>query len=249
MDIVGQLQEGMTRLSAQESKVAAFILQNLSFTASASIDELAARAGVSAATITRFARSVGCEDIRDLRKQLAQACERRTGWLNEESAALPAAWRDKLSLISTSLEQQLVSTPESTLQKLRTRLQNARAVHCFALGAQDIALATLLQHQLLSIGIVMNLCQDSALMRMIASTLTLSDDHLLLVLATGEADAILQGATLLARVQEATIFALTPADHSLSNMASALLPLPENAQAARYALLLLVDLLNDALLA
>ena len=98
-----------------------------------------------------------------------------------------------------------------------------------------------------TIGIVMNLCQDSALMRMIASTL--SDDHLLLVLATGEADAILQGATLLARVQEATIFALTPANHALSNMASALLPLPENAQAARYALLLLVDLLNDALLA
>lgn len=244
MDIVGQLQEGMTRFSAQESRVAAFILQNLSFTASASIDELAVRAGVSAATITR---SVGCEDIRDLRKQLAQACERRTSWLNEESAALPAAWRDKLSLISAHLEQQLVSTPESTLQKLRTRLQNARAVHCFALGAQDIALATLLQHQLLSIGIVMNLCQDSALMRMIASTL--SDDHLLLVLATGEADAILQGATLLARVQEATIFALTPANHALSNMASALLPLPENAQAARYALLLLVDLLNDALLA
>ena len=78
MDIVGQLQEGMTRFSAQESRVAAFILQNLSFTASASIDELAVRAGVSAATITRFARSVGCEDIRDLRKQLAQACERRT---------------------------------------------------------------------------------------------------------------------------------------------------------------------------
>lgn len=116
MDIVGQLQEGMTRFSAQESRVAAFILQNLSFTASASIDELAVRAGVSAPTITRFARSVGCEDIRDLRKQLAQACERRTSWLNEESAALPAAWRDKLSLISTHLEQQLVSTPESTLQ-------------------------------------------------------------------------------------------------------------------------------------
>ena len=28
MDIVGQLQEGMTRFSAQESRVAAFILQN-----------------------------------------------------------------------------------------------------------------------------------------------------------------------------------------------------------------------------
>ncbi|HBZ2098193.1 TPA: MurR/RpiR family transcriptional regulator, partial [Klebsiella pneumoniae] len=71
MDIVGQLQEGMRRFSAQESRVATFILQNLSFTASASIDELAASAGVSPATITRFARSVGCDDIRDLRKQLA----------------------------------------------------------------------------------------------------------------------------------------------------------------------------------
>ena len=151
-----------------------------------------------------------------MRKQLAQACERRTSWLNEESAALPAAWRDKLSLISANLEQQLVSTPESTLQKLRTRLQNARAVHCFALGAQDIALATLLQHQLLSIGIVINLCQDSALMRMVASTL--SDDHLLLVLATGEADAILQGATLLARVQGSDDFRFTRQPRSWSNM-------------------------------
>lgn len=246
MDIVGQLQEGMTRFSAQESRVAAFILQNLSFTASASIDELAVRAGVSAATITRFARSVGCEDIRDLRKQLAQACERRTSWLNEESAALPAAWRDKLSLISANLEQQLVSTPESTLQKLRTRLQNARAVHCFALGAQDIALATLLQHQLLSIGIVMNLCQDSALMRMIASTL--SDDHLLLVLATGEADAILQGATLLAGTGSDN-FRPHPRQPRIEQYGLRAAALPENAQAARYALLLLVDLLNDALLA
>ncbi|HCR57351.1 MAG TPA: RpiR family transcriptional regulator, partial [Raoultella sp.] len=53
MDIVGQLQQGLVRFSTQESRVAAFILENLSFTASASIDELAASAGVSPATITR----------------------------------------------------------------------------------------------------------------------------------------------------------------------------------------------------
>ncbi len=41
MDIVGHLQEGMRRFSAQASRVATFILQYLSFTASASIDELA----------------------------------------------------------------------------------------------------------------------------------------------------------------------------------------------------------------
>lgn len=247
MDIVGQLQEGMTRFSAQESRVAAFILQNLSFTASASIDELAVRAGVSAATITRFARSVGCEDIRDLRKQLAQASERRASWLAPDSNALPAAWRDALSYLGSTLAQQLANTSETAVEKLKSRLREARAVHCFALGAQDTALASLLQHQLLPAGIAINLCQDASLMRMTASTL--SDDHLLLVLVTAEADTVLQSATLQARTQGVTIIALTPPQHALANMAADIIPLPDSPQLARYALLLLVDLLNDTLMA
>ena len=134
MDIVGQLQEGMRRFSAQESRVATFILQNLSFTASASIDELAASAGVSPATITRFARSVGCDDIRDLRKQLAQASERRASWLTPDSAALPVAWRDKLSSLGVTLTRQLGHTAEAAVEKCKSRLLSARAVHCFALA-------------------------------------------------------------------------------------------------------------------
>ena len=247
MDIVGQLQEGLVRFSAQESRVAAFILKNLSFTASASIDELAASAGVSPATITRFARSVGCEDIRDLRKQLAQASERRASWLAPDSNALPAAWRDALSYLGSTLAQQLANTSETAVEKLKSRLREARAVHCFALGAQDTALASLLQHQLLPAGIAINLCQDASLMRMTASTL--SDDHLLLVLVTAEADTVLQSATLQARTQGVTIIALTPPQHALANMAADISPLPDSPQLARYALLLLVDLLNDTLMA
>ena len=247
MDIVGQLQEGLVRFSAQESRVAAFILKNLSFTASASIDELAASAGVSPATITRFARSVGCEDIRDLRKQLAQASERRASWLAPDSNALPAAWRDSLSYLGSNLAQQLANTSETAVEKLKSRLREARAVHCFALGAQDTALASLLQHQLLPAGIAINLCQDASLMRMTASTL--SDDHLLLVLVTAEADTVLQSATLQARTQGVTIIALTPPQHALANMAADIIPLPDSPQLARYALLLLVDLLNDTLMA
>ena len=46
-----------------------------------------------------------------------------------------------------------------------------------------------------------------------------------------------------------TIIALSPEQHALADMASAVLPLPVNPQHARYALLLLVDLLNDTLIA
>ena len=112
--------------------------------------------------------------------------------------------------------------------------------------APDVTLAALLQHQLLPSGIAINLCQDAALMRLTASTL--NDDHLLLVLATAEANPVLQSATLQARTQGVTIIALTPEQHA-RDMASAILPLPADPQQARYALLLLVDLLNDTLIA
>ncbi|HBP34624.1 MAG TPA: RpiR family transcriptional regulator, partial [Raoultella ornithinolytica] len=164
-----------------------------------------------------------------------------------DSNALPAAWRDALSYLGSTLAQQLANTSETAVEKLKSRLREARAVHCFALGAQDTALASLLQHQLLPAGIAINLCQDASLMRMTASTL--SDDHLLLVLVTAEADTVLQSATLQARTQGVTIIALTPPQHALANMAADIIPLPDSPQLARYALLLLVDLLNDTLMA
>jgi Transcriptional regulators len=245
MDIVGQLKDGMSRFSTQESRVATFILENLSFTASASIDELAAKAASarppSPALPVRWAATTFAICVNSWRRRASAARPGCPG----HSAALPSAWRDRFDAVNLTLTHQLEHTSENALDKLKARLQTARAVHCFALGEQDVPLATLLQHQLLPLGIALNLCQDGNLMRMIASTL--SDDHLLLVLATGPADNLLQGATLQARMQGATIFALTPENHALSNMAAEVLPLSSSAQAARYALLMLVDLLNDTL--
>lgn len=246
MDIVGQLQEGMRRFSARESRVATFILQNLSFTASASIDELAASAGSALpplpASPARWAAMIFVICVNSWRRPAngAPAGLRRT------APPCPSR-RDKLSSLGVTLTRQLGHTAEAAVEKCKSRLLSARAVHCFALGAGDVTLAALLQHQLLPSGIAINLCQDAALMRLTASTL--NDDHLLLVLATAEANPVLQSATLQARTQGVTIIALTPEQHALGDMASAILPLPADPQQARYALLLLVDLLNDTLIA
>ncbi|MCV5870546.1 MurR/RpiR family transcriptional regulator, partial [Escherichia coli] len=58
-----------------------------------------------------------------------------------------------------------------------------------------------------------------------------------------------KSATLQANKQGVNINALTPEQHALGDRASAILPLPDDPQQARYALLLLVDLLNDTLIA
>lgn len=72
-DIVFQIRSRRDDLSVTERKVADAILDNIIWSASATVDQLAAKASVSIATISRFARTVGCEDTRDLKMKLAQA--------------------------------------------------------------------------------------------------------------------------------------------------------------------------------
>ncbi|WP_435930429.1 SIS domain-containing protein [Dryocola sp. BD613] len=65
MDIVYQLVQGMSGLPAQESRLARFFLENFAQLPESSMEELALKAGVSLATLQRFARSIGCDDIND----------------------------------------------------------------------------------------------------------------------------------------------------------------------------------------
>lgn len=245
MDIVRQLQEGVGYFSAQESRVATFILENLSFTADASIEALAEKSGVSPATITRFARSMGCDGIRHFRKQLAQASGRYTAQGRNEGDKLACFREEKLAQIYEHLEWQLRTTREQAVSQLTAAVQNCREIHCFALGDENIELAMLLEQQLSSASISINVCCESAKMQMRASQL--SDRDLLFVLCVGKADIILHCAILLARVQEVAIFTLTPEDHPLNSLSSTILPLPADHKMARYALLMLTDLLQESL--
>ena len=73
MDILYQIRARQDAFSAGEGRIAKLMLEDVGFAASASLEELSQRAEVSTATLSRFARSVGCRDLRDLRLQLAQA--------------------------------------------------------------------------------------------------------------------------------------------------------------------------------
>ncbi|NIF74591.1 MurR/RpiR family transcriptional regulator, partial [Burkholderia sp. Ap-962] len=72
-DIVSRIAECAPALRDAERKVASRILDDLAAAAHASIGEIAAQAEVSVATVTRFAKAVGCRDVRELKLRLAQA--------------------------------------------------------------------------------------------------------------------------------------------------------------------------------
>ena len=72
-DIVARIAERAPELRSAERKVAALILDDLTGASRASIGALAEKAEVSIATVTRFAKAVGCADVRELKLRLAQA--------------------------------------------------------------------------------------------------------------------------------------------------------------------------------
>ena len=61
-DIVARIAERAPELRGAERKVAALILDDIVSASRASIGALADKAEVSVATVTRFAKAVGCED-------------------------------------------------------------------------------------------------------------------------------------------------------------------------------------------
>src|SRR5260370_1355379 len=72
-DIVARIAESAPALRSAERKVASLILDDLTGASRSSIGALAKDAHVSVATVTRFAKTVGCRDVRELKLRLAQA--------------------------------------------------------------------------------------------------------------------------------------------------------------------------------
>lgn len=242
----GQQQEGafievirqrQPSLSQQENRVALAILNDMAFAASATIEQLAGRAEVSAATITRFARSVGCEDIRDLRMRLARA------------SSVPSARRaqniPQLETIHQALAQQWSLAEEVTWERAALMLRNARSVLLIGAAGQTTPLVAEVHQRLTTAGLALAWIQDDNLLRMTLSRL--QPDDLLLILAPDTVNSSVLSAVHHAHIQKTAVIAICPAALDLANQADVWLPLPENQSARSYGILCALDRLETAL--
>ena len=137
IDVIRQRQPS---LSQQENRVALAILNDIAFAASATIEQLAGRAEVSAATITRFARSVGCEDIRELRMRLARA--------SSVPSTPTAQGIPQLEAIYQVLDQQWTLAETTTWARAARMLRKARSVPLMCAVGQTQATLADVHHRL-----------------------------------------------------------------------------------------------------
>lgn len=234
-DILSLIRQRLQDFSQQESRVAQTILSDVAFAASATIDQLATAAGVSPATITRFARAAGCDDIRDLRMKLAQASA------PVASGDMPGPWRERLNQIQYSLNAQLHELQPAAVERAASLLKQAKAVHIFSASTADNPFASVLQYRLLTQGYPANVCQDPALMGITASMLGVG--QVLVVFAGTPPGSALIAAVHQARWAGADIIVIGQQESALSHQQNVTLPLND----VRYGSLLIVDLICDSM--
>lgn len=253
MDILYLIHSRRDQLSPTQRKIATAILDDVGFAASAGIEQLAERAGVSPAAMSRFAKLMHCQDIRTLRMRLAQAGAVGRRFLRHEDA-----------LGNDGFFQRIVGDIEQTLQR---HLQAFRAVDfraaidlicqsrrllAFGMSGGSTVFSDELQFRLVRLGYGLSTYHDPVLMRVAAATLN-QQDLLIVLSTTGITPEILASAQL-ARRYGARLLVITRPDSPLAALADVVLPILldetdfiHKPTAARYGMLLAVDLLATEL--
>ena len=249
-DLLSRIAKISPRMKPAEQRVADLVLSDLDFAVHAHTTDIASRAGVSAATVTRFCRSVGCRGLRELKLDLAKILAVGDRYLHPRIAVTRTseAVTEVVSRIHQSLDGLVAQISDENLKQAASAIAEAERVVIFGGGGGSSMAAMESENRLFRLGLSASHCNDAQLQLMIAATLS-PRDVLISLSITGRYDPIIR-ATEVAQNYGARTIAVTAPDSPLSRVASHLVPfLVEESEnifsptPARYVLLALIDIL------
>lgn len=249
-DIVNSIKDGLGHFRPAEEKVARLILSDLHFAATASINELANKAKVSNASITRLARTLNCVNVREFKLKIAQSAAIGERFTNEKKID-----KQEISHVYQSINY-IFSLNSGLIQDDIVQQASAlicSAKHCliFGVGGGSTLMAQECQNRFFRLGIHSNAHCDPMLMRMTASAIDKGDVILCLSLS-GVSPDVLQ-ASEIAKEYGAQIVAICP-DGELADVADFHLPIKTQESdyifkpsASRYVMMAAIDILSSEL--
>ena len=249
-DLLSRIVRLSPKMSPAEQRVADLVLSDIDFAVHTHTTDIASRAGVSAATVTRFCRSVGCRGLRELKLDLAKILAVGDRYLHPRIAVTRTseAVTEIVSRIHRSLDTLVEQISDETLKRAASAIAGARRVMIFGGGGGSSMVAMEAENRLFRLGLSATHCNDAQLQLMMAATLT-AEDVLIALSITGRYEPIIH-ATAVADQYGAHTIAVTAPDSPLSRATADVVPFiveePENILAptpARYVLLALLDIL------
>lgn len=159
------------KLSALERKLAASVLADVNFATNASITEIADRAGVSAPTVTRFCRRLGCASFSDFKVQLAKSAYVGLRYLKPESVTSTAV--EVAEDIVTKAQNALFAMHRSldlvAVEEAARLLEGADMIYAFGSGGNSSMIVNELQNRLFRFGLRISAVNDHGMSLMLAA--------------------------------------------------------------------------------
>ncbi|MXQ12490.1 SIS domain-containing protein [Microvirga makkahensis] len=251
-DIIARVRRWATDGSKAERKLASLVLRDLAYVSKAPIADIASRAGVSEPTVTRFARSLGCEGIRDFKYHLAQALAVGGSYLNP--APLQREEREERVLATVcgnavaAIERVRSGIDMDTVGSIAEQISAARSILSYGSGGNSSNMAMELHNRLFRLGLSVIAHSDGQMQRMTASVVT-PETVVIAFSISGYSPSVVDSVRT-ARHYGARTIAVTAPGSALAQEAETLLPfaVPEDSNlykptSARYAMLAVVDLI------
>lgn len=250
IDIISCITDRFVELTATEKRIAQFILDDVQFASTLPIAEMAHLTGTSQASVTRFARAIGCKDVRELKVKLAQSLAVGQRFILDvpDLDGVQGIYETIINVLDINRR---ALNPDS-LKKVVGWLSNARQILAIGMGGGSTICAQEVQYRLFRLGLPVVSQSDGLLVRMMCSAVAPNDVVLALSLG-GYTPEIIESVAI-ARQYGAKVIAITTQDSPLATNADIVLPLivRENdyifkPSTSRYAMLAMIDVLATEL--
>ena len=176
-DVIASLTDRAAKLSRAQSKIAQAILRHPTEFVEKPIEGLVAWLGVSAPTITRFSREIGCEGLRDLKLKVMSSM--RVGARYLEPAAPPGTLAEVQERVVLRAQRAVLAARTTVdpaeLERAIEALTRSRMVYAFGSGGVSSWLVDEVHNRLFRLGIRTAASSDHQMQMMLAATLERGD--------------------------------------------------------------------------
>ncbi|WP_312656344.1 MurR/RpiR family transcriptional regulator [Kluyvera ascorbata] len=250
IDIISCITDRFVELTATEKRIAQFILDDVQAATTLPIAEMAKLTNTSQASVTRFARAIGCKDVRELKVKLAQSLAVGQRFILDvpDLEGVQGIYETIINV----LEMNRRALDPDALRRAVEWLSSARQILTIGMGGGSAICAQEVQFRLFRLGLPVVSQSDGLLVRMMCSAVSPNDVVLALSLG-GYTQEVVESAAI-ARQYGAKVIAITPEATPLAENADLVLPLivRENdyifkPSTSRYAMLAMVDVLATEL--
>lgn len=209
MGMVDQVEAQYSELSRQERKVALIVTQSPEAVQQMTISDLAKSAGVSTATITRFAKKMGCQNFYAFKLQLAESNKPQgpNTQVNENDPLADQVYNFYQKILTGTWQK----LDTAKIKQAVTLITKARRLYLFGLGSSGYT-ANEMTQRLLRMGIAAFCMTDSHIMY-ISSGIVSPGDVVLAISLSGYTSDVNQSVRL-AQSKGAKIISITADDKS-----------------------------------